>query len=237
MQLQYQSMKFPSNYVHYSTSSDTSKLEESQEIIVCTQSSVRETEKLAVSKFSGTHFYLHAFNSDDTQYTKNINRVEEFIPTPISTQRLSLCDSGKISFKVYGNLARQDQFGIPDGEEFNRMKEENVNLLFVTKPERLSIMEGSSISNHEVWGLRQGKEPQYFKSAFLGYTFGLALTIFVMNWFQAAQPALLYIVPAVIGFLAVHCIWNGDVKPLLEFDEGKTKDAEVADAKESKKVE
>ncbi|XP_027768953.1 signal peptide peptidase-like isoform X2 [Solanum pennellii] len=83
----------------------------------------------------------------------------------------------------------------------------------------------------------RGKEPQYFKSAFLGYTFGLALTIFVMNWFQAAQPALLYIVPAVIGFLAVHCIWNGDVKPLLEFDEGKTKAAEEAEAKESKKVE
>ncbi|XP_004250889.2 signal peptide peptidase-like [Solanum lycopersicum] len=83
----------------------------------------------------------------------------------------------------------------------------------------------------------RGKEPQYFKSAFLGYTFGLALTIFVMNWFQAAQPALLYIVPAVIGFLAVHCIWNGDVKPLLEFDEGKTKVAEEAEAKESKKVE
>ncbi|KAK4356471.1 hypothetical protein RND71_025442 [Anisodus tanguticus] len=82
----------------------------------------------------------------------------------------------------------------------------------------------------------RGKEPQYFKSAFLGYTFGLALTIFVMNWFQAAQPALLYIVPAVIGFLAVHCLWNGDVKPLLEFDEGKTKGAEEADAKESKKL-
>lgn len=26
------------------------------------------------------------------------------------------------------------------------------------------------------------------------------------------QPALLYIVPAVIGFLAAHCIWNGEVK-------------------------
>lgn len=28
------------------------------------------------------------------------------------------------------------------------------------------------------------------------------------------QPALLYIVPAVIGFLAAHVIWNGDVKPV-----------------------
>ncbi|MBA0745095.1 hypothetical protein Gogos_007686, partial [Gossypium gossypioides] len=60
----------------------------------------------------------------------------------------------------------------------------------------------------------RGKGSQYFKSAFLGYTVGLVLTIVVMNWFQAAQPALLYIVPAVIGFLAAHCVWNGDVKPV-----------------------
>jgi hypothetical protein len=26
------------------------------------------------------------------------------------------------------------------------------------------------------------------------------------------QPALLYIVPCVIGFLAVHCAWNGEIK-------------------------
>lgn len=33
----------------------------------------------------------------------------------------------------------------------------------------------------------RGRQTQYFKSAFLGYTFGLVLTIVVMNWFQAAQ--------------------------------------------------
>lgn len=33
----------------------------------------------------------------------------------------------------------------------------------------------------------RGKGSQYFKSAFLGYAFGLILTIVVMNWFQAAQ--------------------------------------------------
>lgn len=63
----------------------------------------------------------------------------------------------------------------------------------------------------------RGKESQYFKSAFIGYTAGLVLTIVVMNWFQAAQPALLYIVPAVIGFLAVHVTWNGDIKPVCVF--------------------
>ncbi|XP_010544264.1 PREDICTED: signal peptide peptidase [Tarenaya hassleriana] len=70
----------------------------------------------------------------------------------------------------------------------------------------------------------RGKQPQYFTSAFTGYSVGVILTIIVMNWFQAAQPALLYIVPAVIGFLAVHCISNGDIKPLMAFDESKTED-------------
>ncbi|KAF7119919.1 hypothetical protein RHSIM_Rhsim13G0211100 [Rhododendron simsii] len=83
----------------------------------------------------------------------------------------------------------------------------------------------------------RGKKSQYFNSAFLGYAVGVVLTIIVMNWFQAAQPALLYIVPAVIGFLAVHCIWNGDVKQLLAFDESKTATAEDDDATSSKKVE
>lgn len=68
----------------------------------------------------------------------------------------------------------------------------------------------------------RGKGERYFSSAFFGYSVGLIVTIIVMNWFQAAQPALLYIVPGVIGFLAVHCIWNGEIKPLLEFDESKT---------------
>eukprot|EP00249_Psilotum_nudum_P015932 c25586_g1_i1 orf=362-1420(+) len=67
--------------------------------------------------------------------------------------------------------------------------------------------------------ISRGKGQQYFKSAFGGYTAGLVVTILIMNLFQAAQPALLYIVPAVLGFLGVHCILKGEVKPLLEFDE------------------
>ncbi|KAG6436965.1 hypothetical protein SASPL_101872 [Salvia splendens] len=82
----------------------------------------------------------------------------------------------------------------------------------------------------------RGKDSQYFKSAFLGYTAGLVATIIVMNWFQAAQPALLYIVPGVIGFLAAHCIWNGEVKPLLAFDESKSK-AEETDEDTNKKAD
>ncbi|KAH0777269.1 hypothetical protein KY290_008680 [Solanum tuberosum] len=55
------------------------------------QSSISETEKSTVSIFSGTYFELHTFNSDDIKDTKGINRVEEFNPTPISTQVFDSC--------------------------------------------------------------------------------------------------------------------------------------------------
>lgn len=67
--------------------------------------------------------------------------------------------------------------------------------------------------------MSRGRDKTYFTSAFAGYSAGLLVTILVMNWFQAAQPALLYIVPGVIGFLGVHCAIRGEIKPLLEFDE------------------
>ncbi|KAJ4757165.1 Signal peptide peptidase family protein [Rhynchospora pubera] len=90
----------------------------------------------------------------------------------------------------------------------------------------------------------RGKETRYFRSAFLGYTVGLVLTIVVMNWFQAAQPALLYIVPGVLGFVATHCLWHREVKALLAFDESKTSakkegssDMKETDSNPSKKDE
>lgn len=54
----------------------------------------------------------------------------------------------------------------------------------------------------------RGKENQYFKSAFLGYTVGLVLTIVVMNWFQAAQVTIAcelgIKIPSVFFSLAVY---------------------------------
>ncbi|XP_073105511.1 signal peptide peptidase 1 isoform X2 [Elaeis guineensis] len=69
----------------------------------------------------------------------------------------------------------------------------------------------------------RGEQKRYFNSAFFGYTLGLVVTIVVMNWFQAAQPALLYIVPGVIGSVAVHCLWKGEVKPARFKIENKIK--------------
>ncbi|CAI7861670.1 unnamed protein product, partial [Closterium sp. NIES-54] len=58
----------------------------------------------------------------------------------------------------------------------------------------------------------RGTGPRYFVSTFAGYMAGIITTIFVMNYFQAAQPALLYIVPGVMGFLGVHGAIRGELK-------------------------
>eukprot|EP00897_Mesotaenium_endlicherianum_P009079 jgi/Mesen1/819/ME000111S10962 len=60
---------------------------------------------------------------------------------------------------------------------------------------------------------------RYFYSTFAGYFAGIVATILVMNYFQAAQPALLYLVPCVIGFLGAHALLRGELEPLLEYDE------------------
>uniref|UniRef100_A0A4W3GFK6 Histocompatibility (minor) 13 n=1 Tax=Callorhinchus milii TaxID=7868 RepID=A0A4W3GFK6_CALMI len=51
----------------------------------------------------------------------------------------------------------------------------------------------------------------YFYTSFLAYIFGLGLTIFVMHTFKHAQPALLYLVPACIGFPVLVAVIKGEL--------------------------
>ena len=59
----------------------------------------------------------------------------------------------------------------------------------------------------------------YFAASFFGYVLGLATTIVVMNVFDAAQPALLYIVPAVLGATALAGAARGELKAVFSFSE------------------
>jgi len=59
----------------------------------------------------------------------------------------------------------------------------------------------------------------YFQTAFWAYAGGVGSTIVVMNVFKAAQPALLYIVPAVLGALAAHAALRGEFKALASWKE------------------
>lgn len=59
----------------------------------------------------------------------------------------------------------------------------------------------------------------YFYASFLAYIFGLGLTIYVMHTFKHAQPALLYLVPACIGFPVVVALIKGELTEMFRYEE------------------
>ena len=77
---------------------------------------------------------------------------------------------------------------------------------------------------------------------FWGYVAGLATAIVVMNVFKAAQPALLYIVPTVLGSTSLHAAAKGEFMKVLKFEEdhpeeeaeGGAEEKEAAPAEEKK---
>lgn len=75
----------------------------------------------------------------------------------------------------------------------------------------------------------------YFPTAFWAYSAGVAGTIVVMNVFKAAQPALLYIVPSVLGALAVHAALRGELRLLAGWKEAHVIEEERAAAEEEAK--
>lgn len=71
----------------------------------------------------------------------------------------------------------------------------------------------------------------YFYSAMIAYFVGLATTLFVMIQFKAAQPALLYLVPACLGSSFLCAVVRGEVKELLEYsEEEEGEEEEIADS-------
>jgi minor histocompatibility antigen H13 len=71
---------------------------------------------------------------------------------------------------------------------------------------------------------RQGLSSQaYFHVNFLSYILGLGLTVGVMHFFDSAQPALLYLVPACILSSLLTAVARGELKALLTFSEEQSK--------------
>nr|XP_057941251.1 minor histocompatibility antigen H13 isoform X1 [Doryrhamphus excisus] len=76
----------------------------------------------------------------------------------------------------------------------------------------------------------------YFYSSFLAYIFGLGLTIFVMHTFKHAQPALLYLVPACVGFPVVVALFKGELTEMFRYEESSAEEALAkGDSSESEK--
>lgn len=74
----------------------------------------------------------------------------------------------------------------------------------------------------------------YFYTNLLAYVLGLATTVGVMYAFRAAQPALLYLVPACLGASALVALLKGEMKQLWNYveneEEETDKDAGAKDA-------
>ncbi|KAL2820002.1 signal peptide peptidase-domain-containing protein [Aspergillus granulosus] len=61
----------------------------------------------------------------------------------------------------------------------------------------------------------------YFKASLVGYTIGMVTTLAVMQIFDHAQPALLYLVPGILISLWGTALINGQVHEMWEFSEGE----------------
>jgi len=77
----------------------------------------------------------------------------------------------------------------------------------------------------------------YFHSALLGYVIGLGVTLYVMIVFEAAQPALLYLVPACLSSSLLCAFVKGEIKELFAYseeEEEKESKEEIKDEKSKK---
>ena len=59
----------------------------------------------------------------------------------------------------------------------------------------------------------------HFLCTVFGYVAGIVATLIVMNYFQKAQPALLYLVPGCLLYSIIPAILTGNIKELWNFDE------------------
>jgi len=59
----------------------------------------------------------------------------------------------------------------------------------------------------------------YFYICYISYFLGLVTTIAVMHVFKAAQPALLYLVPACIGSSFLLAVFRGELSLLFSYSE------------------
>jgi len=94
-----------------------------------------------------------------------------------------------------------------------------------------------AITNERMVGLNiHSSFPKpYFHSALIAYVVGLGTTMFVMIYFQAAQPALLYLVPACLLSSMGCATLRGEVKELFEYSEELEEEEEGVEGEDEKK--
>ncbi|KEQ72880.1 peptidase A22B, signal peptide peptidase, partial [Aureobasidium namibiae CBS 147.97] len=77
----------------------------------------------------------------------------------------------------------------------------------------------------------------YFYASIVGYILGMCVTLGIMHIFQHAQPALLYLVPGVLGSLWSTALVRGEIKQMWDFTEASDEEEEAGEDKDKKKEE
>lgn len=75
----------------------------------------------------------------------------------------------------------------------------------------------------------------YFRASLIGYLLAMICTLGVMDIYGQAQPALLYLVPGVLGSLWGTALVKGDIKTLWAFDESEDDQAHTSLKSKSEK--
>ncbi|KAH7122397.1 signal peptide peptidase-domain-containing protein [Dendryphion nanum] len=69
----------------------------------------------------------------------------------------------------------------------------------------------------------------YFKASLVGYVLGMLTTLGVMQIWNHAQPALLYLVPGVLGSLWLTALFRGELGLMWEFTEAEEEEEESSE--------
>ena len=85
------------------------------------------------------------------------------------------------------------------------------------------LSKGSSVSNALCPPQIQGTlfSKPYFHAATVGYVLGLILAGMMVQIYDQGQPALLYLVPGVLGAIIIKAIMRGELKELWNYQEGE----------------
>lgn len=77
----------------------------------------------------------------------------------------------------------------------------------------------------------------YFVACLTAYVLGLSTTMGVMHFFQAAQPALLYLSPACVGAIFGTALLKGEVSKVWEWTDESEEEKEKREKEEKKEKE
>eukprot|EP00741_Cyanophora_paradoxa_P020957 tig00021319_g20232.t1 len=108
----------------------------------------------------------------------------------------------------------------PRGGAKDKTKDENEKSKDKLKDKSKESLKDEAASHISALGPSLNGLPKpYFYTVFGGYVAGLVATVAIMNFFKAAQPALLYLVPCCLGSVLLLAAIRGELNAVLSYSD------------------